>query len=44
MSQSPTDLAPLFNTWTRCHTMVLSWILNSLSKQEGAKNIYLRTN
>jgi len=39
-------LAPIASTylpWIRCNTMVLSWILNSISKDIAASVIYLNT-
>uniref|UniRef100_A0A2N9GQC0 Reverse transcriptase Ty1/copia-type domain-containing protein n=1 Tax=Fagus sylvatica TaxID=28930 RepID=A0A2N9GQC0_FAGSY len=35
--------APCYSSWKRCDTMVLSWILNSLSKEISASVIYLDT-
>jgi hypothetical protein len=32
-----------YGSWKRCDTMVLSWILNSLSKEISASVIYLDT-
>ncbi|KAA8524013.1 hypothetical protein F0562_010556 [Nyssa sinensis] len=40
----PSDVSnPLHNAWIRCNTMVLSWILNSLSNEIAASVIYLNT-
>ncbi|KAF5449929.1 hypothetical protein F2P56_030325 [Juglans regia] len=38
---SPLDTSPLFQSWTRCNNMVLSWLLNSLSKEIAASVIYV---
>ncbi|XP_042974719.1 uncharacterized protein LOC122306356 [Carya illinoinensis] len=38
---SPPDTSPLFPSWTRCNNMVLSWLLNSLSKEIAASVIYV---
>ncbi len=35
--------SPSFNNWKRCDTVVLSWILNSLSKEIAGSVIYLDT-
>uniref|UniRef100_A0A2N9GBZ5 Reverse transcriptase Ty1/copia-type domain-containing protein n=1 Tax=Fagus sylvatica TaxID=28930 RepID=A0A2N9GBZ5_FAGSY len=36
-------ISPQYGSWKRCDTMVLSWILNSLSKEISANVIYLDT-
>ena len=33
--------SPQYSSWKRCDTMVLSWIINSLSKEISANVIYL---
>ena len=35
--------SPQYGSWKRCDTMVLSWLLNSLSKEICASVIYLDT-
>uniref|UniRef100_A0A2N9ILU6 Reverse transcriptase Ty1/copia-type domain-containing protein n=1 Tax=Fagus sylvatica TaxID=28930 RepID=A0A2N9ILU6_FAGSY len=35
--------SPQYGSWKRCDTMVLSWLLNSLSKEISASVIYLDT-
>uniref|UniRef100_A0A2N9GXX7 Retrotransposon Copia-like N-terminal domain-containing protein n=1 Tax=Fagus sylvatica TaxID=28930 RepID=A0A2N9GXX7_FAGSY len=35
--------SPQYSSWKRCDTMVLSWIINSLSKEISASVIYLDT-
>ena len=35
--------SPQYSSWKRCDTMVLSWIINSLSKEISASVIYLET-
>uniref|UniRef100_A0A2N9G6B2 Retrotransposon Copia-like N-terminal domain-containing protein n=1 Tax=Fagus sylvatica TaxID=28930 RepID=A0A2N9G6B2_FAGSY len=34
-------ISPQYSSWKRCDTMVLSWIINSLSKEISASVIYL---
>uniref|UniRef100_A0A2N9GSX5 Retrotransposon Copia-like N-terminal domain-containing protein n=1 Tax=Fagus sylvatica TaxID=28930 RepID=A0A2N9GSX5_FAGSY len=34
---------PSFNLWTRCNTMVISWLLNSVSKEIASSVIYANT-
>jgi hypothetical protein len=34
---------PSFNIWTRCNTMVISWLLNSVSKEIASSVIYANT-
>ncbi|KAF5449632.1 hypothetical protein F2P56_030057 [Juglans regia] len=37
----PSDSAdPLFTAWNRCNSMILSWILNSISKEIASGIIY----
>jgi hypothetical protein len=36
-------ISPQYSSWKRCDTMVLSWIINSLSKKISASVIYLDT-
>ena len=33
--------SPLYNSWCRCNTMVLSWLNNSLNKEIGASVMYI---
>ena len=35
--------SPLFNSWSRCNTMVLSWLTNSLSMELKASVMYINT-
>jgi hypothetical protein len=37
------ETLPSFNLWTRCNTMVISWILNSISKDIALSVIYANT-
>ncbi|KAF5442944.1 hypothetical protein F2P56_035549 [Juglans regia] len=37
----PSDTSPLFPLWALCNNMILSWILNSLSKEIAASVIYV---
>uniref|UniRef100_A0A2N9EDY1 Reverse transcriptase Ty1/copia-type domain-containing protein n=1 Tax=Fagus sylvatica TaxID=28930 RepID=A0A2N9EDY1_FAGSY len=37
------ETLPSFNLWTRCNTMVISWILNSVSKDIASSVIYANT-
>ncbi|XP_042950295.1 uncharacterized protein LOC122282409 [Carya illinoinensis] len=39
----PSEDNPLFNSWIRCNTMVLSWILNSLNKDIAASVIFIES-
>ncbi len=39
----PAPAASTYLPWIRCNTMVLSWILNSFSKDIAASVIYLNT-
>ncbi|KAF5482367.1 hypothetical protein F2P56_002942 [Juglans regia] len=36
----PSASSPQFSSWIRCNNMVLSWLLNSLSKEIAASVIY----
>ena len=37
----PNLSSPLFNSWCRCNTMVLSWLVDSLNKEIGASVMYI---
>jgi len=37
----PSDSSSTFKAWTRCNDMVLSWIINSVSKEIAASIIYI---
>jgi len=37
----PSDSSTIFKAWTRCNDMVLSWIINSVSKKIAASIIYI---
>ena len=39
----PNPSSPLFNTWSRCNTIVLSWLTNSLSLELKASVMYINT-
>ena len=39
----PDPSSPLFNSWSRCNTTVLSWLRNSLSMELKASVIYINT-
>ena len=39
----PTENDLLFNSWTRCNSMVLSWILNSVVKEIADSLIYIES-
>ena len=39
----PNPSSPLFNSWSRCNTTVLSWLRNSLSMELKASVIYINT-
>jgi hypothetical protein len=39
----PSDSSPDFKAWTRCNDMVLSWIINSVSKEISASIIYINS-
>ncbi|XP_041025357.1 uncharacterized protein LOC121265750 [Juglans microcarpa x Juglans regia] len=41
MAPSPPKTSSLFQSWARCNNMVLSWLLNSLSKEIAANIIYV---
>ena len=34
---------PLYNSWSRCNTIVLSWLTNSLSMDLKATVMYINT-
>ena len=35
--------SPQYNTWSRCNTLVLSWLTNSLNKEIRASVMYINT-
>lgn len=37
----PDDSDPTMHAWTRCNNMVISWLLNSVSKEIAASIIYI---
>lgn len=39
----PLALNPLYAIWERCNNIVLSWILNSVSRDIGETIMYART-
>lgn len=39
----PQIYAPLYIVWSRCNDMVISWLLNSLSKEIAESVLYSRT-
>ncbi|XP_075650646.1 uncharacterized protein LOC142621210 [Castanea sativa] len=39
----PDSTSPLFNSWNRCNTMILSWLTNSLSPDLKASVIYINS-
>ncbi|XP_041023988.1 uncharacterized protein LOC121264752 [Juglans microcarpa x Juglans regia] len=39
----PSNTSPLFHHWTRCNNMLLSWPLNSLSKEIATSVIYVES-
>ena len=39
----PNPFSPLFNTWSKCNTTVLSWLTNSLSLELKASVMYINT-
>ncbi|KAF5478995.1 hypothetical protein F2P56_005510, partial [Juglans regia] len=39
----PAVTSPFFHSWTRCNNMILSWLLNSLSKEIAASVIYVES-
>ena len=39
----PDPSSPLHNTWSRCNTLVLSWLINSLNKEIGASVMSINT-
>ena len=41
MIEQPQDESfPAYNAWVRCNTMVISWLLNSLSMEIASSVIY----
>ena len=43
IEQPKDELLPAYNAWVRCNTMVISWLLNSLSKEIASSVIYANT-
>lgn len=43
LSQPAIDTGAEFQAWVRCNNMILSWILNSVSKEIAASAIYIDT-
>ena len=41
--QPQDESSPAYNAWMRCNTMVISWLLNSLSKERASSVIYATT-
>ncbi|KAH0665715.1 hypothetical protein KY285_026921 [Solanum tuberosum] len=41
--KEPTLISPDFKLWNKCNAMVLSWLLNSLSKEIADSVIYSKT-
>uniref|UniRef100_A0A2N9GG27 Retrotransposon Copia-like N-terminal domain-containing protein n=1 Tax=Fagus sylvatica TaxID=28930 RepID=A0A2N9GG27_FAGSY len=41
--QPQDESLPMYNAWVRCNTMVISWLLNSLSKKIASSVIYANT-
>ena len=39
----PDSSSPLFNSWSKCNTTVLSWLTNSLSMELKANVMYINT-
>jgi hypothetical protein len=39
----PSDSSPDFKAWMRCNDMVLSWIINSVSKEISTSIIYINS-
>ncbi|GKV47196.1 hypothetical protein SLEP1_g54116 [Rubroshorea leprosula] len=39
----PTSNSTLFTIWSRCNSMVLSWILNALSKDIANSVVFMKT-
>ena len=43
IEQPQDEFSPAYNAWVRCNTMVISWLLNSLSKEITSSVIYANT-
>jgi hypothetical protein len=43
IEQPQDEFSPAYNAWVRCNTMVISWLLNSLSKEIASSVIYANT-
>uniref|UniRef100_A0A2N9HIV2 Reverse transcriptase Ty1/copia-type domain-containing protein n=1 Tax=Fagus sylvatica TaxID=28930 RepID=A0A2N9HIV2_FAGSY len=43
IEQPKDESLPAYNAWVRCNTMVISWLLNSLSKDIASSVIYANT-
>jgi hypothetical protein len=43
IEQPKDESLPAYNAWVRCNTMVISWLLNSLSKEIASSVIYANT-
>jgi hypothetical protein len=41
--QPQDESLPVYKAWVRCNTMVISWLLNSLSKEIASSVIYANT-
>ena len=39
----PDSTSPLFNSWNRCNTTILSWLTNSLNLDLKASVIYINS-
>lgn len=42
-SSEPDSNSPQYKAWSRCNDMVISWILNSLSKDIAESVLYSKT-
>ena len=43
IEQPKDESLPAYNAWVCCNTMVISWLLNSLSKEIASSVIYANT-
>jgi hypothetical protein len=43
IEQPQDESSPTYNAWVCCNTMVISWLLNSLSKEIASSVIYANT-
>jgi hypothetical protein len=43
IEQPQDESSPIYNAWVCCNTMVISWLLNSLSKEIASNVIYANT-